>query len=319
MIARVNLEQVDRFAEWLPAWGGAKAFDFCAGGEGLLFPVAGSPGALDFFFANAGHQFGFWVARDGRYDRPMVAEVGGQSRKGSDYLFFCFHRGLARRADFWAPQQMAGLTDAEWDAVFHDDTGRNPLPMWEAHLRIFREYADWFAEREKVPADLVAEAAAAAKPLATFLRLTGEVPGYREDPLKKKMMLLAVMLENRPEKFLSVSDPASAVPIIDYHLQRSALRTGLVELIDADVQEHNRGRELVDEQTESEIRQATYDAIAQLVERSGLSVAAIDYFFFMNRTRCPEMTLPQCEVCPAATVCIRNTEAFQPVFRTEAY
>jgi hypothetical protein len=43
------------------------------------------------------------------------------------------------------------------------------------------------------------------------------------------------------------------------------------------------------------------------------------YFFFTNRTRCPEMTDPQCPVCPVQDVCARRTSLFQPVFRTEAY
>jgi hypothetical protein len=132
-------------------------------------------------------------------------------------------------------------------------------------------------------------------------------------------MLLAVMLENRPEGFLRVSDPASAVPIIDYHLQRSALRTGLVVFTDAAAARANQERRVVEAEVEAAIRQATYAAIERLVRQSGLSVAAVDYFFFMNRRRCPEMTPPQCAVCPAQPVCARRTEAFQPVYRTAAY
>jgi hypothetical protein len=156
-------------------------------------------------------------------------------------------------------------------------------------------------------------------PLAAFLSDAGEVPGYAEDPLQKKLMLLAIILENRPEGFLRVSDPDSAVPIIDYHLQRSALRTGLVRVDDPELAAQLERRERVDDETEAEIRQATFDAISQLVDASGLSVAAIDWFFFTNRTRCPEMSEPNCAACPVQPVCARLTGLFQPVFRTTAY
>jgi hypothetical protein len=53
--------------------------------------------------------------------------------------------------------------------------------------------------------------------------------------------------------------------------------------------------------------------------RSGLSAAAVDWFFFQNRTRCPESIEPDCPACPVQAVCARETRLFQPVFRTTAY
>ncbi len=318
-MVRVDDEQVRRFAELLPSLGTVEPFDFCLDGRTDIFPAAGAPGALASFFLNAAHQFGFWSLRDGRYDRPMIARAGGVDRKGSDYLFYCFQRALDRDAEVFAPERLHEMSDAELDALFHDDAGRNPLPMWPEHLRITREYAAWFVAEQIGPDDVVQEANAQDKPLSAFLDRAGRIPGYREDPLKKKLMLLAAILENRPEHFLRVTDPESGVPIIDYHLQRSALRTGLVVIDDAAERERNVRREVVPADVEARMRKTTYEAIERLVALSGLSVAAVDYFFFTNRTRCPEMTEPQCSVCPVQSICKRETELFQPVFRTEAY
>ena len=146
-----------------------------------------------------------------------------------------------------------------------------------------------------------------------------EIPGYAEDPLQKKAMLLAIVLENRPERFLKVADPESAVPIIDYHLQRSALRTGLVRVADPALRKKLEARELLSEAEEGRVRAATYAAIGKLIARSGLSAAAVDWFFFQNRTRCPETTEPKCAECPVQAICARATRLFQPVFRTTAY
>jgi len=315
----VDHEQVRRFAELLPALGTVQPFDFCLDGNTDIFPAAGAPGALESFFLNAAHQFGFWHLVEGRYDQPMIAPVGGKNRKGSDYLFYCFQRALDRNPDCFAPEQLDALSDDELDALFRDDAGRNPLPMWPEHLRIIREYARWFIDEGTSPRAVVEESNAASKPLAAFLKRAGQVPGYCEDPLQKKLMLLAVILENRPEHFLRVTDPESGVPIIDYHLQRSALRTGLVVIDDAVLRRKNVHREEVMPTEEARIRQATYEAIELLVAQSGLSVAAVDYFFFTNRTRCPEMSDPQCAICPVQPICVQRTELFQPVFRTEAY
>lgn len=319
MNVSVDPKQVEQFARGLSELGTVRPFDFCADGGGGLFPLSGATGALESFFLNAAHQFGFWHRDQGRYGGPMISRVDGVERKGSDYLFYCFQRALEQDPAFFRPESLASKSDEQLDALFHDDTGRNPLPMWPDHVQLIKEYARWFLDHQTTPRALVDEANKADQPQARFLERAGRIPGYREDPLKKKLMLLVVILENRPEHFLRITDPESAVPIIDYHLQRSALRTGLIRVEDAALRTRLEAREEVSADEEADVRQATYDAIQALVEQSGLSVAAVDYFFFTNRTRCPEMTEPACSQCPVESICKQQTALFQPVFRTTAY
>jgi len=315
----VDRDQIARFAKLLPSLSSIRPFDFCGTEEGVLFPLNKQAGALETFFFNAAHQFGFWYLEDGRYTKPMIAQAGGVNRKGSDFMFFCTQRALNQNPSFFDPVRLDSLDDDACDAIFHDDHGRNPLPMWPEHLAIIRGCASWFVREQITPHELVDRANASTHPLKTFLDALREIPGYKEDPLQKKAMLLAIILENRPEHFLNVTDPESAVPIIDYHLQRSALRTGLVRVDDPALRQKIEARAEVTPADEQDIRQATYDAIQQLVELSGLSVAAVDYFFFMNRTKCPEMTEPKCPECPVRSICKKETTLFQPVIRTTSY
>ena len=315
----LDLNQIGRFADLLPKLPSVKPFDFCGEAAGTLFPKQGHPGALSAFFFTTAHQFGFWSLDGTRYNRPMIAQAGGVDRKGSDFLFFCTQRALNADPDFFRPEKLVELSGTDVDKLFHDDNGRNPLPMWAEHKNIIYEYADWFVEQKTSPEQLLVRANKARKPLKWFLDQLREIPGYREDPLQKKSMLLAVILENRPEHFLKVIDPKHAVPIIDYHLQRSALRTGLVKITDDNLRRKLVSRTQISKELEGEVRKATYQAIEKLVEVSGLSVAAIDYFFFTNRTRCPEMSEPKCEQCPVKAICNRDTTLFQPVFRTTFY
>jgi hypothetical protein len=315
----VDDKQVEVFARFLAETSGAEAFDFCSLSEGFIYPERGKPRLLDCFFFSCGHQFGFWTLRENRWEAPMIAALDGKKLKGSDFLFRAVTRAWQRQADIFEPVVLTGMSDGELDAIFHSDGGTNPLPMWAEHLELIRGYADWFVRRGLTPAEVVREAAGAEKPLAALLAVCREIPGYAEDPMQKKAMLLAITLENRPEKFLPVRDPESAVPIIDYHLQRSALRTGLVRVEDADLRRKLVGRELLVEAEEGAVREATYQAIARLMARSGLSAAAVDWFFFQNRTRCPEMTEPDCPACPVEGICARETKLFQPVWRTTAY
>jgi hypothetical protein len=70
---------------------------------------------------------------------------------------------------------------------------------------------------------------------------------------------------------------------------------------------------------EEAVRRASYRAVEQVRMRSGRSMAEVDWFFFQNRRRCPEMTEPECSRCEVESVCARAKELFQPVHRTTFY
>lgn len=142
--------------------------------------------------------------------------------------------------------------------------------------------------------------------------------GYKEDPLRKKSSLLAILLQQRPEKFLA-DDEVDAPPIVDYHIMRSCLRTGLIDVKDEQLANKLVGRELLSEAEESAVRMAAHSTIEQLVERSGKSMGAVDWFFFQARKRCPEMTEPLCSQCVVDPVCAHRKSLFQPVRRSSFY
>ncbi|MGD9781227.1 MAG: hypothetical protein AB7V14_03640 [Kiritimatiellia bacterium] len=315
----IDDRRIDAFARHLREGAQARPFDFCSLSEGFVYPARNQAGALETFFFSCAHQFGFWTLDGTRWAAPMIARLDGRDLKGSDFLFRACTRAGQRNPRAFSPAALAQMDDRQIDGLFRGDDGLNPLPLWTEHLELIRGYAHWFVSRHGEPADVLRRAAAEPNPLRALLDVLAEIPGYAEDPLRKKAMLLAIVLENRPEHFLHVSDPESAVPIIDYHLQRSALRAGLVRVEDPVLRAQLEARELLSAGDESRVRRATFDAVEKLIARSGLSAAAVDWFFFQNRVRCPETTKPNCAECPVRPICARQTRLFQPVFRTTAY
>lgn len=313
---RVDTVQIRRFGEFLRRQEDVHPFDFVL--PGLLPPIGGE-GVIDYFFFSVAHQFGFWTLADGRYEEPMIAPCDGRPLKGSDFIWRCATRAWERNPLFFSPAQLRERTEEEWRSVFSDDNGIHPLPMWETNARIIREYTAWWQATTFTPGDLLRRVQEGTNRLGAFLDEAGRIPGYREDPLRKKLMLLALALVNRPEHFLAVDDPASFGPVIDYHLMRSALRTGLVTVERPGLQQRLEERRHLERDEEARIRRTVHEAIEQLHRISGVSHAAIDWFFFQNRTRCPEMSEPDCPACPVQSICARHTALFQPVFRTEAY
>jgi sugar/nucleoside kinase (ribokinase family) len=286
---------------------------------GPQFPAVGDACALDFFFAATLQQFGFWHEAAGRYAAPMVAALGGRSLKGSDYLWASYRRWMEADPAGLAPAGQARLEADAFLARLRSDDGLDPLPAAPSHLEQARAYGCDMLALGLTPAAIVEEANASAGPRGAFLQRLDQIGGYKEDPLRKKSALLATILEQRPERFLRREAGEDSPPIVDYHVQRSCLRTGLVVVRDEALRRRLIARETLAAADEQAVRYACAAAVRELQRESGRSMGAVDYLLFTARERCPEMTEPECARCILDPVCAHDVPLFQPVFRTTAY
>lgn len=310
-----NENQIERVAGVVATLPEVQPFDF----TGPDFPPAGHPAALDYFFTSTLQQFSFWNIADNRYGGPLLAPLDGEMRKGSDYLWRAWLRPLAGDPDFYRPARQAALSELELAALLRDDTGGQPMPAFDLHLALAAAYGRDMTALGWTPASLVAWAKEAAQPLAALLSSLDHVAGYKEDPLRKKAGLLALILQQRPEHWLKPAPEEKFPPVIDYHLMRSCLRIGLVDVADAALEAALSERRLLEPVDEWAVRLAAYEAVALLVARSGRTMGAVDWFFFNARRRCPEMSEPECSLCAVDPVCAHRKALFQPVLRTTFY
>jgi sugar/nucleoside kinase (ribokinase family) len=311
----VDAAQVERIAHLLARLDDASAFPFVS----PELPTVGHPKAVDFFFAATLQQFGFWSVQGGRFDAPLVAQLGGTALKGSFYLFSAFLRRLERDEEFCSPARQAAMTVDELREVFRADDGSDPMPALDLHLEQAHAYGRDMLALGLRPEDVLRNARGSSHPLRTFLSQLDRVGGYKEDPLRKKSGLLALILSQRPERFLAFGDDEDVDPVIDYHLMRSCLRTGLIDVHDGTLRAALNARQVIGAPEEWVVRLAAYRAIQQVVKASGKSLGAVDWFFFGARRRCPEMSVPVCAQCPVDPVCAHRVGLFQPVHRTAFY
>jgi len=310
-------DQIDRLAPIVAEHGQAAAFDFA---QAPHLPV-GHPHALAMLCISTLHQYGFWTADvDDGWIGPMFASINGKIYKGSDFVWAAFARAAEERPELLTIERMA--TDPTlFSTICTADDGRCPIPDLASHQQLHQAHGH--AMKRQWPGgyqDIVRQANATPKPVQAILRTLGGLPGYMSDPMAKKANLLAVILGARPEGFLQTKDPENIAPIVDYHMMRVCLRTGLVNIENADLERRLCTRMWVDPTEELAIRQATGRAILNLVEQTGCSVAAIDGLFFkIGRKHCVETEEPTCGQCPLHDACAQHTARFQPVFRTTAY
>ncbi len=310
----VNTANVTSIAQLIAGIGDITPFSF----TGPDLPAAGHPAALDYFFASTLQQFGFWTAAKGRYDRPLIAKIDGEERKGAFYLFRAYLRWLENDPKMLSPECQAELSEADMLAVLRADDGTDPMPALELHLALAHQYGRDMLALGLTSQTLMAQVSASASPLRTLFRLLDHVGGYKEDPLRKKAGLLAIILQQRPEEFLAIGEE-DVPPVVDYHVMRSCLRMGLVDVTDDKLATKLAGREMLSAAEEWAVRAAAHAAVEQVVDKSGKSMGAVDWFFFQARARCPEMSEPGCEMCAVDSACAHRKELFQPVRRTTHY
>jgi hypothetical protein len=286
---------------------------------GNELPPVDHPKALDYFFAATLQQFSFWSEKNHRYHEPLVAPLGGVRLKGAFYLFAAYRRRLEADPDFCSIERQAQLTRDELLEIFRADDGSDPMPALELHLEQANQYGRDMLALHLTPEAVLRSAQTSSHPLRTLLAQLDQIGGYKEDPLRKKSGLLALILNQRPERFLEFGDGEEVEPVIDYHLMRSCLRTGLIDVNDETLKSRLIQRQLITPEDEWAVRHAAYRAIQQVVEISGKSMGAVDWFFFGARQRCPEMTEPDCQRCAVDSVCAHRKELFQPVIRTVFY
>ena len=313
---RIDEGQVRRVARVISTLAEAPSYAWIA----PTLPPVGHPKTLDYFFAATLQQFSFWTVQDNRYHLPLIAPIGGEERKGSDYLWDAITRQLERDPEFCSPERQANLSREELLEVFRADDGQDPMPALDLHLEQARQYGRDMLALGLTPQALVDQALAATQPLQTFLLMLDKVGGYKEDPLRKKSALLALGLNNRPEGFFPLRDDERIAPIMDYHIQRLFLRTGLVEVLDEELRANLANRQVVSSAGEWAVRYPAYLAYDLLLSLSGKSSGALNGLTFSTaRQRCPEMTEPQCQSCILDPVCAHHKAYFQPVLRTTFY
>lgn len=313
---QINAEQVQAVAEVISKLPEERPFLFVH----QVLPPVDHPKALDYFFAATLHQFSFWSVKDNRYNLPLIEEIGGNEWKGSDYFWESYRLALEHDPEFCSVERQANLSHEELQAVFRSDDGKDVMPATELHLQQANAYGrDMFA-LGLTPQSVLDEALASAEPLQTFLTILDHVGGYKEDPIRKKSLLLAVILYDRPEKFFPLRDDEWIMPIADYHFMRYILRGGLVDVVDGALESKLTNRQIVTPEEEWGVRYATYLVLDDLARLSGKSPTELNAILFANtRNRCFEMTEPQCDACLVESACTKRKAFFQPVIRTTFY
>jgi hypothetical protein len=260
--------------------------------------------------------FRFWELQEGEVVRG-AGVIGGERYAGAMYMWRALRVSLDDgRVPLLDADFLANISEEEFDLIFTDDDGNNPLAVARAErIANIRDLGEQLQKQWGGQALNLARAAEGS--LIEFARLAQEIRAF-DDPVFKLSMLNAIMLGGS-----GINEWEDApLPAIDYHLIRHAVRQGMV-LPSAEIAAKLAAGSLLDEDEAKGLRAATLDAYLQLCEKTNMSGEVIDNQFWFNRNNCSENPVcldPQTAAqCPFLDVCDLHVEYGLPLELTRYY
>lgn len=261
--------------------------------------------------------FRFWKLENGELS-PSKGSLAGESFRGSMYMWRSLRRALERsgkailKATF-----LARLSESDFDSLFTDDTGGNPLAVAReeriANIRDFgRELVEsWQGEFRNV-------LKAAGGSLTEFARLSKRFRAF-DDPLCKLTMVNAIMQSGSG----LIRFDYAPLPGIDYHLLKQVIRQGLVR-VDEHIARKLEQRMVLDPAEALGIRRMALLAFIELSTRTGVGGDVLDNVWWFNKSKCLDR-VPVCaeplreHECPFLEVCERKVSMGLPLEETRYY
>lgn len=261
--------------------------------------------------------FRFWKLLEGG-TQAASGWIEEEKFVGSMYLWRslrrCLHKGSypVLNARF-----LASLTTEDFDGIFSDDRGQNPLAIAaEDRIANLRDLGskldqDWQGQFF----NLVKSTGGS---LAGFVKMSAKFRAF-DDPNFKLVMVNAILHSGSG----IVTFDAAPLPGIDYHLLKQLLRHGIL-LPTAELAKKIERREFLDVAEGQELRRVALGAFVRLSALTGISGEILDNKWWWNRHRCRESD-PVClnpasaGECPFYGACKQLVEFQTPIEMTRYY
>lgn len=296
----------------------AVGFQRAAWDDGHFWNVDDDAASRSQFFAIGNSvNFRFWSLEAARM-RPARGMLDGSEYQGAMYMWRALRRALGKTggelldADF-----LTRLSDADFDRIFADDTGGNPLaPGREQRIANLRDLGDHLLTHWNGSFFNLVESTGGS--LVEFARLSRRIRAF-DDPMWKLTMLTSI-LHSGSGIYRFRDDP---LPAVDYHLLKQALRQGMVRPSPALGKEIATSRLLRSEDA-LELRRLALVAFVAVSERTGLSGELLDSRYWLNRVNCTDPD-PVClnpataDRCPFHGACCQFAQFEQPLELTRYY
>ncbi len=261
--------------------------------------------------------FRFWKLLEGR-TQAASGWIGEEKFVGSMYLWRSLRRCLQKGCyPVLNARFLASLTTEDFDGIFSDDRGQNPLAIAaEDRIANLRDLGakldqDWQGQFF----NLVKSTGGS---LVAFVKMSAKFRAF-DDPNFKLVMVNAILHSGSG----IVAFDGAPLPGIDYHLLKQLLRHGVLRPR-VDLARQIEGRKVLNARDGQELRRVALSAFVRLSELTGISGEILDNKWWWNRIKCRDRD-PVCldpataTQCPFYGPCEGHIELQFPIEETRYY
>lgn len=230
----------------------------------------------------------------------LRGEVNGRMRHGWDFLLGRFEELARNDRSLLSPGVWQSMSAARLLTMFSTSEENSTMVGSERRAELIRNLGSVMLNRGWPHLDTLYEKASGriASGTPNLVDLLSNFEAYRDPIHKKTFFLLALMRNHGLWHFV---DPEQLGAPVDYHEIRGHLRLGTVFIADDRLREKLSSNEPVTAAEDLAIRQAVYQAIMEISERSGIRDPSRLHYLFWNVFRsCCKRTETHCDGCPSS-------------------
>jgi Potential Queuosine, Q, salvage protein family len=278
---------------------------------------ASVPERSQYFTIGNSINFRFW-SLDGDRLIGAAGPIDGQVFRGSLYMWRCLRRCVDQQTyPLLNSEFLAQITESQFDRIFADDLGRNPLLIGrQDRILNLRDLGQRLTDDWNGVFYNVLEASEGS--LVRFARFSAAFRAF-DDPLHKLTMVNAIL--HSGSNVFTFRD--EVLPGIDYELLKQLLRQGIIRP-PRDVEIKLMSFELLSAAEAFEMRRMALAALVEVSELTGIIGEVLDNRYWWNRLRCTE-SAPVCErpdeaaSCPFWGACEQLVRLHRPLELTRYY
>lgn len=218
--------------------------------------------------------------------RTLQGVIDGQWYRGWDYMAHAARRALRRDPETFTAQRLASITPDELRALFSDDgqAEHSTFDRIEERVGQWRQAASLLiAQYDGDVMNLYDQAHHHLRGEGGILQRLAAFDAY-SDPVEKKSFLF-IMFAFRCGAW-QIEDLENLEVAIDYHIMRVALRSGMVRVVEPELEQTLKKRLPVSAEQDNRVREAVRQACALLVRHSRHSVFEVDNILWMMGRNC---------------------------------
>jgi hypothetical protein len=265
----------------------------------------------------------------------LIGNVDGAILSGWDYLLNRFYEVARADLTLLTPSRWVQVSAEDIKDFFRDPTYGDRLTDFEGRSSLIQDLGAKMIGSDWTQADEFYQECEQRIAIGNpnLLEVLSHFRAY-SDPVKKKSLYFLAIMRNYGRWIYR--DDELLGPPVDYHEVRGHLRLGTVQVTDSKLLQQLRQRQPVTCSEDTILRQAVYDAIMLISDRSGIHNPSQLHYLFWNvfRSVCLRKD-PQCfelkttcalpqryrhlardrdkERCPFAVVC-RSAGSADPIF-----